>query len=229
MTDNQAPDPNLSPPESGIADGSTPYAGWPAGDDEPPARRTKRRKRTKPFGETAPLSINSLMDIVTILLVYLLKSYATSPIDVKDPAIELPISTSQERVEEATVVMITGPEKKAPNPLDPANAIVVENVPTIAVDGTAVAQMDLSTYRVPNQLKDAKTGGFVIVPLREKLREARDMQEATADVSEKGGFTGKVVILADRRTPYRVLTEVLVTCGEAGFGEFRFAIVKDEG
>lgn len=228
MTDTQKPNSPLSAPESGIADGSEPYAGWSTDNEQPPAPKKRRRKKAV-LESGAPLSINSLMDIVTILLVYLLKSYATSPIDVKDPAIELPISTSTERVEEATVVMITGPEKKAPNPLDPANAIIVENVPTIAVDGTAVAQLDPATYRVPNEMKDANTGGYVIKALREKLREAREMQEATADISEKGGFSGKIVILADKRTPYRVLTEVLVTCGEAGFGEFKFAIVKDEG
>lgn len=228
MTDKNESNTSNSAPESGISDGSAPYAGWPkTGEAEPTPRKRRRRKREEEA--TAPLSINSLMDIVTILLVYLLKSYATSPIDVKDPAIELPISTSTERVEDATVVMITGPEKKAPNPADPANAIIVSNVPTIAVDGSAVAQIDPETYRVPSELKDPDSGGYVISALRDKLKDARDMQEATAEISEKGGFTGKVVILADRRTPYRVLTEVLVTCGEAGFGEFRFAIVKDEG
>lgn len=228
MTDLTTSDSPSSVPESGIADGSTPYAGWSDTGEAQAASRKKRRKR-RSEDSTAPLSINSLMDIVTILLVYLLKSYATSPIDVKDPAIELPISTSTERVEDATVVMITGPEKKAPNPNDPANAIIVDNIPTIAVDGTAVAELDPATYRVPAEKKDARSGGYVISALRDKLKEAREMQEATADISETGGFTGKVVILADKRTPYRVLTEVLVTCGEAGFGEFRFAIVKDEG
>src|SRR5690606_24669957 len=96
-----------------IADGSAPYAGWTDVGTQP-ARRKKRKKR-RGFGGTAPLTLSSRMDIVTILLVYLLKSYATSPIEVKDPAIALPTSTSLENVEEATVVMITGPEKAVPN------------------------------------------------------------------------------------------------------------------
>lgn len=215
-------------PETGIADGSSAYAGWPADVEQAPAAKKRRRKKAPPDG-AGPLSINSLMDIVTIILVYLLKSYATSPIDVKDPAIELPISSSSETVEEATVVMITGPEKKVPNPNGKGQALIEGNNPTIVVDGTPVVALDMATYRVRNEDKDAATGGYVINALRTKLREARDIQEASAEVSEKGGFKGKVVILADRRTPYRVLTDVLVTCGEAGFGEFKFAIVKDSG
>lgn len=216
-------------PESGIADGNEAYAGWGADvDQQQPARRKRRRKKAD-FGDRGGLSINSLMDIVTIILVYLLKSYATSPIEVKDPAIELPVSTSTETVEEATVVMVTGPETKVPDPNNPAQARLAANTPTIVVDGTPILQLDPATYRVRNEDKDEKTGGYVIKALREKLRAAKDMQEASAEVSDKGGFTGKVVILADKRTPYRVLTDVLVTCGEAGFGEFKFAIVKDEG
>lgn len=213
-----------------LANGGSP----PEGGGEA-VRRKRRRKRRNDAGPQ-PLSINSLMDIVTILLVYLIKSYATSPIEVKDPSIELPTSTSRETVEEATVVMITGPERKAPNPANPAQSIIVPNTPAIVVDGKPLTDrngnpvfLDTSTYRIPDAYKDPKTGNYVIIPLRERLREAREIQEATAEVSDKGGFTGKVVILADKRTPYRVLTDVLVTCGEAGFGEFKFAIVKDEG
>ncbi len=208
-----------------VADGSAPYAGW--GDDVSagPQKRKKRRQRRAPEAP-APLTLNSLMDIVTILLVYLLKSYATSPIEVKDPSIALPISSSLENVEEATVVMITGPQKTVPNPNDPTQAIVVPNTPTIVVDATPIVALDEATYRVPAEAKDAASGGYVITALRAKLKEAAEMQALTAEVSDTLGFSGKVVIIADKQTPYRVLTDVLVTCGQAGFGEFRFAIVK---
>ena len=209
-----------------IADGSAPYPGW--GTEAPStASRRKKRKKRRELGQPAPLTLNSLMDIVTILLVYLLKSYATSTIVVKDPAIALPTSTSLENVEEATVVMITGPEKVVPNPNNPAQTLIVPNTPHIVVDGVPVLALDEATYRVPEDAKDSSTGGFVINALRAKLQEAAEMQAATAEVSDTLGFSGKVVILADKRTPYRVLTDVLVTCGQAGFGEFRFAIVKE--
>jgi biopolymer transport protein ExbD len=212
-----------------ISDGSAPYAGWSSTEGDDGGVRRKRRKKRRGDEQQASLNINSLMDIVTILLVYLLKSFATSPIEVKDPAISLPISNSMENVEEATVVMVTGPQKTVPNPADPKGSIVVENVPAIVVDGTPVLTLDPASYRVPAEYKDQASGGFVINALRAKLSEAREMQSAAAAISDSAGFTGKVVIIADKNTPFRVLTDVLVTCGSAGFGEFRFAIVKEKG
>jgi len=210
-----------------IADGSQPYAGWPEDVQENLPQKKKRRKR-RAVEKDQPLSINSLMDIVTIILVYLLKSYSTSPIDVKDPAIELPISSSQETVEDATVVMITGPKTKMPDPNNPGKAVIVDNVPAIVVDGKKVVELDPAAYRVRAADKDPKSGGFVISAVRDELINRKKVQEETAALTERD-FTGKVVILADRNTPFRVLTEILVTCGEAGFGEFKFAIVKKSG
>ncbi|MCP4503001.1 MAG: hypothetical protein GY822_23945 [Deltaproteobacteria bacterium] len=210
-----------------IPDGSEAFVGWPEEVQENLSRKKKRRKR-RGGEKAAPLSINSLMDIVTIILVYLLKSYSTSPIDVKDPAIELPISTSMETVEDATVVMITGPSTRIPNPNNPKETIVVGNTPTIVVDGKKVVELDGAAYRVRTVDRDAKTGGYVISAVRNELIARRKIQEETAALTERD-FTGKVVILADKHTPFRVLTEILVTCGEAGFGEFKFAIVKDSG
>lgn len=219
-----------NPPESSesIADGSQPFQGWGADIANAPSSRRQKRKKRRGGNEPAPMTLNSLMDIVTILLVYLLKSYATSPIEVKDPSLELPLSTSQESVEEATVVMITGPEKRVQNPDNPMQSIIVPNTPTIVVDGTPVVSLDPATYRVPAGEKDGESGGYVINALRSKLKEAREMQALTSEVSDRVGFSGKVVIIADKQTPYRVLTDVLVTCGQSGFGEFRFAIVKQE-
>ena len=61
-----------------------------------PNGRKRKRKKRRALAQGQPLTLNSLMDIVTILLVYLLKSYATSPIEVKDPAVQVPTSTSKE-------------------------------------------------------------------------------------------------------------------------------------
>lgn len=216
-------------PESGIGDGSTPYAGW--GDSvEIKQEGKKRRKRTRALPEAGGLSINSLMDIVTILLVYLIKSYATSPIEVKDPSLNLPTSTTRENVEEAAVVMVTGPVTKT---LDAAgNPVPKENTPTLIVDGTPLFPLtpirganNETSWRIPD---NQKTGGFVVNSLKASLEEARKTQEMAAELTDRE-FSGKVVILADKQTPYRVLMDLLVTCGQAGFGEFKFAVVKDEG
>jgi biopolymer transport protein ExbD len=223
-------------PESGIADGSQPFEGWPADVEDGAPTPRKRRKKRRGEVPAQALSINSLMDIVTILLVYLIKSYATSPIDVQDPSIQLPTSTSGETVEEAAVVMVTGPLKAA---LDQAGNRTFEgNIPNLVVDQRPLFPLEPKqsasapggqTWRVPAAQKTPQEeSSFVITTLKAELEKARKTQEVAAEITDRE-FTGKVVILADKQTPYRVLMDILVTCGQAGFGEFKFAIVKDEG
>jgi biopolymer transport protein ExbD len=228
------------------SDGSQPYPGWPvdvrAKDMSLSKKKSKRGKRK--HIHTPPISITSLTDMVTVLLVYLLKTFATNPVEVKDSSVELPRSTcvpdfremkwAKENdlpprdgcgdVEQTTIVMITGPQRK-----ESVNgqSIPVPNTPRIAVNSDAVVELDAATYRVPESQKDPASGGWVIAPLREALRKAKEIRELTAQRENKK-FDGKVVILADKQTPYRVLSEVLVTCGDSGFADFRFAVIKPD-
>lgn len=215
-----------------VGDGSAPYAGWGPTAAAPGHRRKSKRGKRKPE-HVATISITSLTDMVTVLLVYLLKTFATSPIEIKDPSLELPRSIcrpvvgsgAKERdggppprdgcgeIQETTIVMVTGPKKG--------------RTPRIAVNSDAVLELDSTTYRVPENLKDPASGGWVITPLREALKRAKEVKAISA-LRDGKEFDGKVVILADKDTPYRVLSEVLVTCGESGFADFRFAVIKND-
>ncbi len=192
----------------------------------------RRRKKKRSPEESLPLSINSLMDIVTIVLIYLLKSFATSAIEVNDPATNLPISTSTESAEEATVVMLTGAERSIRN--DAGQTITAPNTPALFVDGKLVTDLVNQrnaagevVWRISNEKKSGNgKSRFVVKGLVSQLEKAKKKQEDAADLLDKE-FDGKVVIVADQKTPYRVLMDLLVSCGQAGFGEFRFAIIKD--
>jgi biopolymer transport protein ExbD len=216
-----------------IGDGTKPYPGWGPQEAPPGYRKRKNNRGRRPHGHVATISITSLTDMVTVLLVYLLKTFATSPIEIKDPSLELPRSVcnpapgsgAREReggppprdgcgeIQETTLVMVTAPKKG--------------RTPRIAVNSDAILEMDAATFRVPDQFKDPNSGGWVIAPLRDALKKARELKEIAALRAGKP-FDGKVVILADKDTPYRVLSEVLVTCGESGFADFRFAVIKPE-
>ena len=227
-----------------ISDGSQPnFPGWPKQSGLPPKKRKSSRGRRKHI-HTPPLSLTSLTDAVTLLLVYLLKTFATNPIEVKDSSIELPRSVcrpdpgsgSRERdsglpprdgcgeVQETTIVMITGPQMKR---LINGQQVILEATPRIAVNSEPIIELDRATYRIPEAAKDPASAGWVISPLRDALRRAREIKEVGA-VRDGKKFDGKVIILADKETPYRVLSEVLVTCGESGFADFRFAVIKPD-
>lgn len=186
------------------------------------ARMLKRRRMRSGVDNTAAPSITSLLDVVTIILVYFIKSFAVSPISVQDPSVELPKSISREHVQSAVVVMVTG--QRRIDVEDAPASHVVKSIPTIVVDDKVVAQLDPDSYRVPENLKK---NGYVIVPLLRELLNVRKNQQTKQALTHGEGFSGKVVVVADKHTPYRVLTDILVTCGEAGFGDFKFAIAKE--
>ncbi len=233
----------MTDPNQSISDGSQPYPGWPEAIRQVPQKNRKSsRGRRKPI-HTPPLSITSLTDAVTLLLVYLLKTFATNPIEVKDSAIQLPRSDcrpipgsgEKERkdgtrprdgcgeVVETTIVMVTGPKTRN----RPGAAPEVVAPPRIAVNSDPVLELDASTLRVRAEDHDPESGGWVITPLRDALKKAKELKEVGA-LRDGKKFDGKVIILADRGTPYRVLSEVLVTCGESGFADFRFAVIKPD-
>jgi biopolymer transport protein ExbD len=168
-------------------------------------------------------SLNSLMDVITIILVYLIKTMASSPINVQDPSIQLPISTSQEVVQDLVVVMITGAERRDTGPR--GEKVLVPAVPTIVVDDEVILQL-AENFEVPAGQLERQ---FVIRALKQKLLEVRKMQGVTAELTEAGAFDGKVVFVVDKNVPYRTLSKALVSSAEAGYADFKFAIVKQEG
>lgn len=187
------------------------------------AGKRKRRGR-RSLATVAMPSLTSLMDVITIILVYLIKTMGTSPITVQDPSVQLPISTSIESVEELVVVMITGSERRDTGPR--GEKIVVADVPTISVDEDVILQLS-QDFEVPATELERQ---FVITKLKQKLLEVRKMQNMTAEVTEQGeGFNGKVVFVVDKNVPYRTLSKALVSSSEAGYAEFKFAIVKAQG
>lgn len=185
----------------------------------------RRRKRgSGGLGTAAMPSITSLMDVITIILVYLIKTMASSPINVQDPSIQLPISSSVESVEDLVVVMITGAERKDSGPR--GEKIVVADIPTIVVDDDVILSLG-QNFEVPAGELERE---FVIRKLKQRLLEVRKMQGVTAELTEKGeGFNGKVVFVVDKNVPYRTLSKALVSSAEAGYADFKFAIVKSEG
>lgn len=187
------------------------------------ALRRRRRKGSSGLEQAAMPSLNSLMDIITIILVYLIKNFSTSPLSVSDPSVQLPISTSMENVEDLVVVMITGAERKEPGP--DGKTIMVPDVPTISVDDDLVLQLD-SNFEIPPGNLERQ---FVIRSLKQRLVEVRKLQGVNAELEVGQGFDGKLVFVVDKNVPYRTLSKAMVSAAEAGYSDFKFAIVKKQG
>lgn len=156
-----------------------------------------------------PLNITAMMDMMTIILVYLLKSYASAPDNIQ-PSDDLKLAASMTRIkpEEAVPVAIT---KKG---------IMVNDKTVVTV----------SNGKVPAQYKEGqKETAYLISPLLQAMKNEAEKQKTIARYNKSKDFKGLVMVIGDRMVPYRLLTEVLYTVGQAEFGQYKFAVTANEG
>jgi biopolymer transport protein ExbD len=166
-------------------------------------RRANKRHKREHGGEIKDLNITPMLDMMTILLVFLLKSFASSSQDVNVANLTLPHSTTKLAVEEALTLMITQNE--------------------ILVDQKVVTQLENGMVR-PQDLPEGPNG-YLVKPLY-------DVLEARADhlkrIEEFGGtqFVGRIAVIADKQTNYKLLFRILYTAGRAEFGLFKLFVQK---
>lgn len=167
----------------------------------PDAQRRKRKRRD--LVEPEPLAITSLMDIMTIILVFLLKSYSANPVQLKGgDDLKLPFSTADQEPAESAAITVT------------LNNILVTDDSVAKLERGEVSESDLSA------------GGFMIDPLFEALQKEVDKQKKIEKYNKKAKFTELVTIIADRNVPFSLLSKVMYTAGQASFSKFKFAVVK---
>lgn len=181
-------------------------------DNEPfaTASQVKRIIRRR-LGKHTPheemgLNIYPMMDMMTILLVFLIQNFAQSSAAnvVQSDELQIPQSNSEEDVDAALSITISGSE------------IVVEGKQALSLRN---GQVD------PSQ-KQGGSNGFLVTPLLNVLQLHRDRLKLIAQSQNGRAFKGEVQIIADKRTPYRTLVEVLYTMGQAEFKAMRFVLLK---
>lgn len=166
----------------------------------------KRKAKGKRDRLKQQFSITSLMDIMTILLVFMLKNYASNPMNI-NPSEDLQLVKSLETEELHTRL----------TPL-----AITQN--HILVDDKAVVQVKKG--RVAASTKREGEDGYFITPLFDSLQETVKHQKKLAQYNPSVKFTGKLLVIGDESVPYRLLTEVLYTAGQAEFNQFEFAVIR---
>jgi biopolymer transport protein ExbD len=169
-------------------------------------RVVRAKLRRRPEAEHFGLNIYPMMDMLTILLVYMMAIFATSSAAAVQESSELriPYSTSKVELTEALAVQISRSG--------------------VAVDGEPV--LELRNGIVDPSLKQGGSSGFLIMPLYKTLGEIRDRKKRTAQRFASQPFLGNVQVIADKRTPYRTLSEVVYTLGQTEFKNLRFVVNK---
>jgi biopolymer transport protein ExbD len=164
----------------------------------PRAARQARRRRG---GDDVKLNITSMMDMFTIILVFLIKNFSTEGAIVT-PAdnLTLPKSTVERKAKEALGVQIS------------RSTIIVENTVVVDADG----------YEKLLTQKE-----FMITPLYEALVSYAEEGKKMASIAG-AAFSGDITIQGDVEIPYAILTRVMYTCGQAGYPNMNLFVYRED-
>ena len=165
------------------------------------ARKPAYKKRHL-ASEEMSLQITSMADIFVILLVFLLKSYATSAVNVT-PSVMLPEAQASEASVEALKVEIT------------PTSVLVEGQPVTT----------LKTFQFDG--KDLEGNG-TSKTLHAALKRERDRQLLIAKQNTDVKIDAKILVIADQKAPYGAIKTVLASAALNGYTDFKLAVVKGE-
>jgi biopolymer transport protein ExbD len=179
---------------------------WEAKRQENKFRRLRRKAR-EAAGEIEELNITPMLDMMTIILVFLLKTYNASALAVTiNNDLTPPMSSTR---------------------IDPAETATVTITASEVVVGEKTA-VQLKSYEVPPGATKPDAP-LVITPVLDLLKKAAADQKYIAKYNKKDKdvqFDGQLSVIGDRNVPYRLLLSVLTTAGQAEFSKFRFVVLK---
>lgn len=164
----------------------------------------RRRRRNRGHADKIPgedithLNLTPMMDIMTILLVFLVQSFATDPGNINvNLSLHPPESTTTMPMEAATKVTVTA-EQILVNDKEIMSVAAFAN--TVDADG-------------------------LVAPVRDALDVEKNRID---QVAAAGGppFDGKLIVVAHETTPYELLNAVLHSAGQAHFAKYELVVMK---
>lgn len=165
-------------------------------------QRKKRIERDAAF-EIRELNITAMMDMMTIILVFLLKSYSTSSVSMTaSQDIKPPISTTRATPKDTVAVTVT-----------PKTILVGEKKVVDLVGGQVP----------PNELT-----GSLVLPLDAALKKEVEKLKYIADRNPNAPFSHELSVIGDRKIPYDLLLKVLYTAGQNELENYRFVVIQKE-
>ncbi len=163
----------------------------------------KKRKEREAEGEIKELNITAMMDIMTIILVFLIKSYSTSSVTVTaSEDIRPPISTTRQTPKDTIAITVT------------PKGILVGDRRKVELVNMTVSKADLE--------------GKKILPLDAALKKEVEKLKYIAERNPAAPFNHEVSVIGDKRIPYELLSSVLYTAGQNELENFRFIVIAKE-
>ncbi len=160
----------------------------------------KRAKRRDKDVQEASLGMTSLMDIVSIIVIYLLKSYASDPVLITPIAEQkIPLSTMDAPLKEGAAIYVSSRE--------------------IMFNERPMAKLD------EGELKPNEVQGHIITKLFESLEEETEKSKA---IFEGRGeeWVGRIILIGDQGVKFSTIVDVMYTAGRLEYSEYSFCIIQ---
>ena len=158
-------------------------------------RKLRWRKGLK---TSSSVNLISMMDILTVLLLFLLKSYvAEGEVMVPAPGLTLPASTAEQTPQASLIV---------------------------AIDGDAIR---VGNERVASASEAIATQDPIIESLSRRLQALRANPERVAPAATAAVDPRLVTIQGDRDIEYRLLRKVMYTLSRNGFENVSLAVLRE--
>jgi biopolymer transport protein ExbD len=159
------------------------------------------KPRRNRFISSFTLRLTPMIDMFTILLVFLLKSFSLEgEIISVAPDLRLPESTAKTKPKASPILLIT-PE-------------------WLVLDGEPVEKVSTVIAQPQNSIGN----------LRANLQRIRIFSENLGELDANMMFKGNITIQGDRSIPFLVLKKIMFTCGQEGFNTMLLAVnQKEEG
>ena len=145
------------------------------------------------------LNLTSMMDMFTIILVFLLKVYSTEGQMVQPSQyLTLPKST-------------------------------VEKHPEVSLDLTVSKEWIVLNDKPVAKVEEVEKSSSLLIPSlqRELLRYANEAEKMQEKYGKQ--FSGSITIQGDKELPYRVLVKVMATCGKSKYPNMRLLVYQKNG
>jgi biopolymer transport protein ExbD len=172
-------------------------------------RKEIKRRAVEP--EINFLNITAMMDMMTIILVFLLKTMSASSASIPQSGdLTMPKSVlTTEASQEGLAVLIS------------KSSIVVDDAVVCPVPAD-------STHGIEGKYKRSGPNDLYIVPLANALQSWRERDRQIRVATGKDPSSSEAIIIADSGTPYRLLVEVLFTLGQTEFAKFHLMVLQGQ-
>lgn len=159
-----------------------------------PSKRKKHRNQNR----DVRLQLTSMMDMFTIILVFLLKTYSTHG-QLVSPSQDLTLPTS-----------------------------TIQQEPELGLDVTVSHDWILVNNQAVAKVSTILQQEEYIIPALKTVLDRYGSEAEKMEEMYGAKFSGKVTIQGNKDIPYKLLIRVMYTCGQSSYPNMRLVVYREE-